>query len=239
MKDVVCNKGHSIGGPHDKSLYGGTKVIIKRLCNHVERRASCEKKKQFVDALTSDGEAAEAPFLLEGLGLANGGGAVNDDGVEDEAVLVALDLADHVGLGLGRAVVMDDTDTTLESHVDGHLVLSDSVHGRRDKGSLECDALGDGRVEDDLRGREANVAREEEEIVVGQTAVLGGVHELVEIEAIERLVLLEHIKGGLVVEDLRTGRSNHFEGCEEGGGSGGGGRSGEKREEWKEMEEVE
>lgn len=34
------------------------------------------------------------------------------DGVSDEAVLELLDLADHLGLLLGGAVVVDDTDSS-------------------------------------------------------------------------------------------------------------------------------
>lgn len=106
--------------------------------------------------------------------------------------------------------MVDDTETTLEGHVDGHLVLGDSVHGGGDKGSLEGDALGDGRVEDDFRGREANVAGQQQEVIVGQTAVLGRVHELVEVEAIVRLVLLEDIESGLVVKNVGARGENHF-----------------------------
>lgn len=168
--------------------------------------------------LTGNGEAAKAPFLLEGLGLANGQVAVDDDGVEDEAVLVALDLADHVGLGLGGAVVVDDAEAALESHVDGHLVLGDGVHGGRDEGRLEGDALRDGRVERDLGGGEANVSRQQQEVIVRQTAVLGRVHELVDVEPIEPLVLGQDLEGLGVVQDLEAlvdGSGSH---CETRGG---------------------
>lgn len=102
--------------------------------------------------------------------------------------------------------MVNDTETTLQCHVDSHLVLSDSVHGGRHKGSLKCDALGDGGVELDSGGREANVTRQQQEVVVGQTAVLSGIHELVNIEAIAGLVLLEELKSLGVVEGL-GGRS--------------------------------
>lgn len=152
--------------------------------------------------LTCDGETAETPLLLEKLRIADGGVAANDNGVEDEPVLVSLDLADHVGLGLGGAVVVDNSQTALQSHVDGHLVLSDSVHGRRDEGGLEGDALCDGGIKRHLRGRKADVAGQQQEVIVGQTAVLGRVHELVEVEAILGLVLVQHVESRGVVEDL-------------------------------------
>ena len=94
--------------------------------------------------LTSDGVSSESPPLLESPGLPDCGVGTDDDWVEDEAVLVALDFAYHLGLVVGRAVVVDDTKTTEEGHVDGHVVLSDGVHRRREEGGLEGDALGNG-----------------------------------------------------------------------------------------------
>lgn len=176
------------------------------MCNHATEKAT---KRSHVASfiLTGDRETTETPLLLQCLSLTDGGVAVDDNGIEDEAVLVTLDLADHVGLGVGRAVVVNHTKTALESHVDGHLVLGDSVHGGRDEGRLKRNTLSDGGVERHLGGSEANVAREQQEVIVGQTAVLGRVHELVEVEAILGLVLVEHLQGGRVVEDLSRG---HF-----------------------------
>lgn len=159
--------------------------------------------------LTSNRETTETPLVLEGSGLGDGGSTVHDNGVVDEAVLVTLDLADHIGLRVGRAVVVDDTKTALQSHVDGHLILSHSVHRGGDKGSLESDALGDLGVKRDGGGGEADVAGEEEEIIVGQATVLGGVHELVDVKTIEGLVLLEHLKGIEVVKDLNVSVVGH------------------------------
>lgn len=157
--------------------------------------------------LTCDGETTESPLLLEGLGLADGGLTADDNGVEDKTVLIALDLADKVGLGLGRAVVVDDTETTLKGHVDGHLVLGDGVHGRGHERGLQADLLGDLGVESDGRGREANVAGENKEVVIGETAMGLGVHELMDTEAIATLVLVEHLLGLAPVKNL-VGR--HF-----------------------------
>lgn len=126
-----------------------------------------------------------------------------DDWVEDEAVLVTLDLLDHLGLLIWRAVVVDNTETSLESHGDGHLVLSDGVHRRGDEWSLEGDALGDWGVEGDSGGWKANVAWEDEEVVVGEASVLVGVEELGDIQSITDLVLvLEDLQGLGRVEDL-------------------------------------
>lgn len=152
--------------------------------------------------LTCNGEPPETPFLLEGLSLPDGRLAVDHDRVKDEAVLVPLDLADHVGLGIGRAVVVNDAQTALKGHVDGHLVLCDGIHGAGDEGGLEVHSFSDGGIEHDLGGREADVARQQQEVVVGQTAMFSGIHKLMEIKAIAALVLVKHLQGGSVVKDL-------------------------------------
>lgn len=152
---------------------------------------------------TSNWETTESPLLLQGLDVLDGLALVEDNWVIDEAVLVTLDLGDHLGLLIWGAVVVDDTEATLESHGDGHLVLGDSVHRRGDERSLEGDSLGDWRLEVDGRGWEANVAWKDEEIVVCKPTVLVGVEELLNGKAITLLVLvLEDIHSGSGVEDL-------------------------------------
>ena len=105
--------------------------------------------------LTSDWETTETPSLLQRLRLGNGSLRRDDDGVKDEAVLKTLDLADHLGLIILGAVVVNHTKTSQESNVNGHVVLSHCVHGRGDKWSLEGDTLRDRCVESDFSGREA------------------------------------------------------------------------------------
>jgi hypothetical protein len=51
--------------------------------------------------------------------------------------------------------VVDDTQATEQGHVDGHVVLGDGVHGRRQERSLKTDALGNRGIQADIRGREA------------------------------------------------------------------------------------
>lgn len=143
--------------------------------------------------LTSDGEATKAPFLFESLSLANSGVFGDEDWVVDEAILVSLHLADHFSLIFWRAVVVNDTNTALKSHVDGHFVLGHGVHGRGHKGGLERDALGNGRIKGDIGGGEANVAGKEEKVIVGQTAVDLGVHQIMDAESITGFVLLEDL----------------------------------------------
>jgi hypothetical protein len=51
--------------------------------------------------------------------------------------------------------VVDDTEATKKRHVDGHVVLSDRVHGRRQKRYLQNDSFRNRRVKSDIRSREA------------------------------------------------------------------------------------
>ena len=80
---------------------------------------------------------------------------LHSDWVGDHPTFRTLDLADHLGLVVLGAVVVDHTKTTEQGNVDSHVVLSDCVHGRRDERSLEGDALCDRGIEGDIGGREA------------------------------------------------------------------------------------
>lgn len=112
-------------------------------------------KSRKCDRLTSDGEATETPLGLELLGLTNGSLRGENDGVQDETVFVSLNLADHLGLVLGSTVVVDNTKTTEQGHVDSHVVLGDSIHGRGQKGSLQRNTLGHRGIKGNIGGREA------------------------------------------------------------------------------------
>jgi hypothetical protein len=172
---------------------------------------------------TGNRKAAESPFLLQGDGVGDGGSRRENNGVGDEAVLEAFDLHDHLGLLLHRAVVVDDTDTAQQGHVNGHVVLGDGVHGGRCEGRLQGDVAGQLGGKVDIAGREANVAREHEKIVVGQPSRLGLVHEVVDRDTIfaavgspqdlQRLCwVLEALLAGVAVCAIGR-RRGHFD-CE-------------------------
>jgi hypothetical protein len=57
-------------------------------------------------------------------------------------------------------------------HVDRHLNLGDGVHGARQERGPQGDLLCDFGVEQHARGREVNVARQEQKVIVGQTTLL-------------------------------------------------------------------
>lgn len=108
--------------------------------------------------------------------------------------------------------MVDDTETTLEGHVDSHLVLGDRVHGRGHERGPEGNSLRNGRVERDLRSREADVAGKHEEVIVGKTAMLPSVHQLRHGKAILGLKLLEVLHRGPEVPDLdRAVDGRHFD----------------------------
>jgi len=64
------------------------------------------------------------------------------------------------------------------SHGNSHVGLGDSVHGRRDEGGLEGDALGDLGLELDGMSLEVDESRKDQEVIVGQTTLGDRVHQL-------------------------------------------------------------
>lgn len=118
--------------------------------NHHERRKFCEQIE-----LTSNWEAAETPLGLQVFCFSDSSLGREDNRIQDKTVLVTLDLPDHLSLVFWSAVVVDDTQATQKSHVNGHVVLGDSVHGRRQEGSLQCDTLGDRGVQRNIGSRKA------------------------------------------------------------------------------------
>jgi hypothetical protein len=81
--------------------------------------------------------------------------------VVDKAILVFLDLAYHGGLLLGRAVVVQDTNTTEQRHVDSHVGFRHRVHGTADKRRLERNVTRQLGLEHDLVGRKVDEARKD------------------------------------------------------------------------------
>jgi hypothetical protein len=117
--------------------------------------------------LTCDWEPSKAPFLLQCLYLSNGSITANDNRVHDEAVLEPLNLLNHLCLSICRTVVVDNTKAALKRHVDGHLMLRNGIHGGGNEWSPQGDALRDWRIQVDVRRSEANVAGQNEKIVIG------------------------------------------------------------------------
>ncbi|GMT25056.1 hypothetical protein PFISCL1PPCAC_16353, partial [Pristionchus fissidentatus] len=90
--------------------------------------------------------------------------------VRDEPLLVPLNFVDLLRLVLlGGEVGVHDAHASVQRHSNGHLCLRHRVHGRGDEGRLEHDALRERRVERDGGHGEVNVAREDVEVIVGDS----------------------------------------------------------------------
>ena len=85
-------------------------------------------------------------------------------------------------------------------HVYGHLSLGDGVHRATHERGLEDDVARDFALGYNLLGREVNLAWEHEEVVVGETAVDAGVHELLNGKAVCMLIVAEVLESGGGVE---------------------------------------
>lgn len=144
--------------------------------------------------LTCDGEPPKPPFLLQGLNFSNGCIAADDDRVHDEAVLKSLNLLHHLCLGFCRAVVMNNTQSALQGHVNCHLMLSDSVHGGGNKRSSQGDALRDWGFQVDIGSCKANITWQDEKVVVCQAAMLLRVDKRLDIKSIAFLVLTQGLE---------------------------------------------
>ena len=65
------------------------------------------------------------------------------DGVNNHSALGPLDLIDFVGLLLNSEIAMDNADSALLGNRDGHMRLSDGVHGRAHDGNVELNIAGE------------------------------------------------------------------------------------------------
>ena len=118
-------------------------------------------------ASVGDGDAGITKGMLDVDDILDGVGKREADGVGDEAILVLLDLVNFGSLCLNAVVGVDDADASLEGHLDGHLGLSDGVHGGRDEGCLELDVLGKLGGNINLVEGKVDVAGHHNHIVIG------------------------------------------------------------------------
>jgi hypothetical protein len=157
--------------------------------------------------LTSDRETSKSPLLLQCLDFPDSAVAAEDNRVQNEAILETLYLLHHLCLLVGGTIVMNDTQATLKGHMNCHFMFGNSIHGGRDEWGLERDSLGDWRLQSDLGGSKANIARKDKEIIVGQTPMLLGVKNTFNVKPITLLVLFQHLEGLGVVQCVTEERA--------------------------------
>lgn len=105
------------------------KVITKGL--RLSLRQKMKIKEEEKKKPTSHRKPSKSPLGLQILGLSNSSFWRKDHRVQNEPILISLHLLHHLCLIFRRAVMVDYTQTTKQSHVNGHVVLSHGVHWRR------------------------------------------------------------------------------------------------------------
>ena len=88
------------------------------------------KKLEGVGKHTCDRKTTKAPFVSQLFCFAYSGLRGKNEWFRNEAILVSLDLTDHVGLVICGTVVVEDTKTTKQRQVNGHVFFSDGIHRR-------------------------------------------------------------------------------------------------------------
>lgn len=73
-------------------------------------------------------------------------------------------------------------------HSNRHLTLGHGVHRATHEGSLQSELFRDATLRHDLRGGEVDLSGKKQEVVVGQTAMDGRVHEIGDAETIAGLI---------------------------------------------------
>lgn len=143
------------------------------------------------------------------------------DRVCDETILVSFDGSDHGSLCFSGLVVVNNANAAQQlakhrkasqspckidehewtcSHADRHLRLRHGVHRAAHERRLEHDVARHPYVRRHLTGCEVDATGEDEEVVVGESAVRARVHELCGGEAIARRVGAEVLDSGLRVK---------------------------------------
>lgn len=127
---VLVELDISAGDDSEKLRVEGS-LFYERNKVRITKRNKKKKSHQGEIQLTSHWEPAESPFSLQFLCFSNCRLRRQNDRVLDEAILIAFHLPHHLSLLVRWAVIVDNTQTPQESHMDGHAVFGHSVHGRR------------------------------------------------------------------------------------------------------------
>lgn len=88
-----------------------------------------------------------------------------------------------------------DDEPCAHRHGNGHFTLRHRIHWTTEKRGFEDDVAGDAGVRLNITCREIDLSWQEQEIIVGQPAVKGRVHELVDREPIAAGIEFEVFEG--------------------------------------------
>jgi hypothetical protein len=100
--------------------------------------------------------------------IADGHAGRDGHRVLDEAVDMVLNPGDFLDLFLGGQVVVDEAESAVERHGDGHARLGDRVHVGRDDRDLQADAFGERGGQVGVLGQDLRMERGERDVVEGQ-----------------------------------------------------------------------
>ena len=141
--------------------------------------AGQEAEERAVGGGDREGAEGQAVALDAGEDLGDGIVGRDDRGVADHAVDVVLHAADFGHLiGLGH-VIVKETEASVERHRDGHAVLGDRVHVRRDNREGKRQGVGEGRIEAGHPGEDLGIAGRQGDVVIRQAEAGVGGEEVV------------------------------------------------------------
>ncbi len=138
-------------------------------------REEAEEDALFID--DREGAEGEASFLDHVEHFADELVGGDFDGVLDEAVDVILDAADFGELLLLRHVVVDEAESAVEGHGDGHGGFRHRIHVGGDDRDMEFEVVGEFDVELGIAGEDLGVEGGEGDVVVGQRRIAQGGEE--------------------------------------------------------------
>lgn len=117
-----------------------------------------------------DGEGGEGEALCfdHGEHVADELFRCDGDGILNQAMDVAFDASDLLHLVLRGHIIMDEPETAVEGHGDGHARLGDGVHIGRDDGNLQAQALAQGGGGIGVLGQDIRVEGGERDVVKGE-----------------------------------------------------------------------
>ena len=97
------------------------------------------------------------------------------DRVNDHAGFGAFDAVDFLELAVDGEIAVNDADATLAGDADGEAGFGDGVHGGGGERDVELELAGELRGGVDFGGQDGGFAREEEDVVEGESFVDGTV----------------------------------------------------------------